>query len=79
MYLSTRRELRETGEEKSCPASRWAHPQSDEVRLPSPAKDLGSDYSTITLVGEDNTLTLYLDGEEIAETEHPVFYGGYYP
>ena len=46
-------------------------PQSDEVRLPSPAKDLGSDYSTITLVGEDNTLTLYLDGEEIAETEHP--------
>ena len=46
-------------------------PQSDEIRLPSPTKDLGSDYSTITLVGEDKTLTLYLDGEEIAETEHP--------
>ena len=45
-------------------------PQSDEVRLPSPTKKLGSEYSTITLVGEDDTLTLYLDGEEIAATDH---------
>ena len=45
-------------------------PQTDEVRLPSPSKNLGADYATITMVGEDNTLTLYLDGEEVASVEH---------
>lgn len=45
-------------------------PQTDEVRTPSSAEKLGADYATITLVSEDNTLTLYLDGEEIAEATH---------
>ena len=48
-------------------------PQTDEVRLPSPSKNLGADYATITMVGEDNTLTLYLDGEEVASVEHSYF------
>ena len=45
-------------------------PQTDEVRLPSPSKNLGADYATITLVGEDDTLTLYLDGEQVSQTTH---------
>lgn len=45
-------------------------PQTDEIRLPSPSKNLGAGYGTITLVGEGDKLTLYLDGEAIAEETH---------
>ena len=45
-------------------------PQTDEIRLPSPSKNLGAGYGTITLVGQDDKLTLYLDGEVIAEGTH---------
>ena len=45
-------------------------PRTDEIRLPSPSKNLGAGYGTITLVGEGNKLTLYLDGKVIAEQTH---------
>lgn len=45
-------------------------PRTDEIRLPSPSKNLGAGYGTITLVGQDDKLTLYLDGEVIAEETH---------
>ena len=45
-------------------------PRTDEKRLPSPTKNLGDDYATITLVSEEDTLTLYLDGEQVAEQTH---------
>ena len=41
-----------------------------EVRLPSPTKNLGAGYSTISVVGRGDKLTLYLDGEQVSETTH---------
>ena len=41
-----------------------------EVRLPSPTKNLGAGYSTISVVGRGDKLTLYQDGEQVSETTH---------
>lgn len=44
--------------------------ENAEKRLPASSRSLGADYSTITLVSEDNTMTVYLDGEKVSEGTH---------
>lgn len=41
-----------------------------EKRMPASSKSLGAGYSTITLVSDDNTITVYLDGEQVSQGTH---------
>ena len=41
-----------------------------EKRMPASSKSLGADYETITLVSKDQTITVYLDGEQVSQGTH---------
>ncbi len=41
-----------------------------EKRMPASSKSLGADYETITLVSEGQTITVYLDGEQVSQGTH---------
>ena len=41
-----------------------------EKRMPASSTSLGAGYSTITLVSEGNTITVYLDGEQVSQGTH---------
>lgn len=41
-----------------------------EVRMPASSKSMGADYETVTLVSKDQTITVYLDGEQVSQGTH---------
>lgn len=42
-----------------------------EKRMPASSKSLSADYETVTLVSDDNTITVYLNGEQVSQGTHP--------
>ena len=41
-----------------------------EVRMPASSESMGADYETVTLVSEGQTITVYLDGEQVSQGTH---------
>ena len=41
-----------------------------EKRFPASSKELGAGYNTVTVVSDDNTVSIYLDGEKVSEGTH---------